>query len=61
MRSARGENPVAVYTLRIKRSKLDRFREIAAEQHRTVAGELNAMIDERLAAEPSDDHDKAAA
>jgi predicted DNA-binding ribbon-helix-helix protein len=43
------KNEVAVYTLRIDRSRLDRLHEIAAADHRTVSQEIRRLIDERIA------------
>lgn len=39
----------AVYTLRIERAQLDRLREIAESQHRTVSQELRRMVEARIA------------
>lgn len=36
-------------TFAIAKSKLDRFREIAESEHRTVSSELRRLIDERIA------------
>lgn len=52
-RSARNltNDTPAVFTLRIERDKLDRYREIVAREHRTVVGDLRRYIDQRLAAD----------
>jgi hypothetical protein len=42
---------LATFPLRIERDKLDRLREIAEQERRTLVGELRWMVDERLAAE----------
>lgn len=51
MRHVKPENPSegAVYTLRVDRDKLDRITEIAATEHRTLAGKLRVMIDKEIA------------
>lgn len=41
----------AVFTLRIERDKLDRFREVVEREHRTVVQDLRHYIDRRLAEE----------
>lgn len=43
-----------VTTLRVPRDKMERFRAIAAEGHRSAAQEMRALIDERIA-----DHETA--
>lgn len=48
--------PMVVTTLRLPKEKLDRFREIAALEHRSTSGEMRRLIDERIA-----DHDGEAA
>ncbi len=52
-RSARNltNDTPAVFTLRIERDKLDRFRELVGREHRTVVQDLRHYIDRRLAAE----------
>ena len=52
-RSARNltNAPQAVFTLRIERDKLDRFREVVEREHRTVVQDLRHYIDRRLAEE----------
>lgn len=35
----------AVYTLRLPREKLEKLREIAGEENRTVAGQIREMVD----------------
>lgn len=47
---------MVVTTLRIERDKLARFKAIAAEDHRTSAQEIRAMIDARIS-----EHEKRAA
>ena len=46
---AKSTNPIAVYTLRVDRAKLERIHEIAESEHRTLSQELRRMIDERIA------------
>jgi hypothetical protein len=41
--------PTAIYAVRMDRSKLDRLKEIAAREHRTLAGEFRRLADERIA------------
>jgi hypothetical protein len=48
MRSATSEN-VAVYTLRIERSQLERLRVIADHEHRTLVQKLRVMIEREIA------------
>lgn len=47
MRSA--SNETAVFSLRIAREKLDRFREIVEAEHRTMNQEFRRYVDERIA------------
>ncbi len=47
---------LAVYTLRVERSDLDRLGEIAAAEHRTLVQKLRVMIEQEIA-----EHDAKAA
>jgi len=40
---------MVVTTLRLPKDKLERFRELAALEHRTTSGEMRALIDQRIA------------
>ena len=46
--SAPKKSPIAVYSLRIDRERLERLTEIAASEHRTLAQELRRLVDERI-------------
>jgi hypothetical protein len=48
------EVPMVVYSVRIARDKLTRFREIAAQEERTGNQKLRVMIDEVIAAHEDD-------
>lgn len=50
-RQAEKADEIAVFTLRIQRSKLERLRAIAAAQHRSLVQHLRALIDREIAAE----------
>lgn len=58
MRSANDQT--AVFTLRITRRKLDRFREIVEGEHRTVSQEFRRFVDERIADDEVETEEKAA-
>lgn len=47
-------NSSAVTTLRVDREKLDRFRQIAASEHRTVVQKFRVMIEEEIARHDAD-------
>lgn len=39
----------AVYTLRIEREQLDRLREIAESEHRTLVQKIRVMVEDEIA------------
>ena len=47
---ASANHNLAVYTLRVERSHLDRLAEIAAAEHRTLVQKLRMMIEAEIAA-----------
>ena len=51
MRSATSANSpdIAVYSVRIERAKLDRLRQIADREHRTLVQKLRVMIEREIA------------